>query len=137
MSNGSSSSLSTSITARSPNGRFNQTTHGAIRVLGVAGCIVVIVLVATTNEYPYVHLVVSFVEDGTAHPVVIAAQSDPKLELADIPLAKAKRAAHAPPAFWRPLLEPLRVRLRIELDHRLAIPIQRPPFPPPRLLVLR
>jgi hypothetical protein len=55
--------------------------------------IVVVVIVGTAEEYSNVNLVLSLIDDNVAHPILVAAECDAKLELADIPLSEAERVA--------------------------------------------
>jgi hypothetical protein len=58
--------------------------HGPVHVLAIAPGLVVVV--AAAHEHSHMNLVVSFVQDDTTYPAVIAAKGDSKFEFGDVPL---------------------------------------------------
>jgi hypothetical protein len=128
---GSSSSLSTSITARCPSGLLEPRSHRTVGVLAHSGQRLLVAIVAA-HEHAHVNVVIPLVDDDLADAVVEATERDAKLELADAPLPEPERVGEslrvAVGTAWRPLVKPRRVSLLVPNEAALSV-VVRPALP--------
>ena len=126
MKSGSSSSVSTSTTARSPSGRSSHARTGQSvysRILGMVSCVAVLGM----DQHPHVDLVLALFDDDLADAAFIPAERDAELELADISLSEAEGPTGPlglpVGAGRRPLVSPLLARVHVESTNVFAVVI--------------